>query len=88
MHACMHSCTGAHLIQQRWISSPLQQSLHSFAVAILAGQVQWCKPTVIDYIHEEESIQQCLHDVIMAIPRSFVQSSIPKLDQENSQHVT
>ena len=37
------------------------------------------EPTVIDAVHEAERIQQGLDNIVMAVPRGFVQSSIAEL---------
>ena len=68
-----------HLIDQQRVGFPLEQGLDHLSVTILARQEERGEPCVVDAVHEAEFIKQNLHNVVVAVPRSLVQSSVAEL---------
>ena len=68
-----------YLIEETRVSSPLEQGLDHLGMAVLTGKMEGGEASVIDAIHEAESVQEGFDDVSVPIPRSLVQGSVPKL---------
>ena len=68
-----------NLVEEGRISFPLEQCFGNLGVPILACKVERSESRVVDAIDETIAVQENFDDVVVSVPRGFVQSCVAKL---------